>query len=257
MASLAASRLKYTTVRTYLSGLISAHVDFGLISVISDSDRVHRLFRGIKRTAGVHSLTPPKLPLTASVLRKLHAGLDPHNADHRVLAAAMWTGTAGLLRTGEFAFKPLSALLTAGQVTFRPTATPPAYLIRLEKSKTDPFRAGVTIKVTQRDAVKAITAYLSARPHLGNDDDPFFVTSAGTALSAVQLRSAITRLITLAGIDTTGTQGFSFRRGGATSLADAGTSDREIQVIGRWRSHVYARYVQVSDARIATAFAKV
>jgi hypothetical protein len=48
-------------------------------------------------------------------------------------------------------------------------------------------------------------------------------------------------------------KGHSFRRGGATSLAQAGVSDSVIKSIGRWKSHAYQLYVDVDLNIMSTA----
>lgn len=47
--------------------------------------------------------------------------------------------------------------------------------------------------------------------------------------------------------------GHSFRRGAATSAREAGLSDEEIQLLGRWKSDSYRLYIVTHPARILTA----
>ena len=42
----------------------------------------------------------------------------------------------------------------------------------------------------------------------------------------------------------------SFRAGGATNLANLGVPDYVIQIMGRWRSDAYKRYLHFSDSYI-------
>jgi hypothetical protein len=46
----------------------------------------------------------------------------------------------------------------------------------------------------------------------------------------------------------------SFRKGGATALAESGVPDRVIQELGRWKSFAYQRYVHSTDAALNKAF---
>ena len=44
----------------------------------------------------------------------------------------------------------------------------------------------------------------------------------------------------------------SFRIGGASAAAAAGISDSQIQILGRWSSDAYRRYIHVSDNQVRT-----
>lgn len=44
--------------------------------------------------------------------------------------------------------------------------------------------------------------------------------------------------------------GHSFRRGAATAAAEAGFTEYEIQLLGRWRSDAYKLYIESSRSRI-------
>ena len=45
----------------------------------------------------------------------------------------------------------------------------------------------------------------------------------------------------------------SFRIGGASAAASAGVSDSVIQILGRWSSDTYRRYLRLSDQLISNA----
>ena len=45
----------------------------------------------------------------------------------------------------------------------------------------------------------------------------------------------------------------SFRRGGATALAATGTPAHIIQIMGRWQSNAFIRYIEIPDEFIANA----
>lgn len=55
------------------------------------------------------------------------------------------------------------------------------------------------------------------------------------------------------GIWTAVHSGVSFRRGGATSYRRAGLSDREVQVLGRWKGSAYQRYLAENPESISAA----
>ena len=72
---------------------------------------------------------------------------------------------------------------------------------------------------------------------------PLFAFESGLPLTRAVLLSVTSHLLHCARVDTSSYDGVSFRRGGATFLSSAGVSDRLIQIMGRWQSYVYARYI--------------
>lgn len=249
----------HTTIKNYLSALASHHTDMGLASPIAGNRQLERVVRSVKRFQGLNSPVPPKFPLTVDVVRRISQWV-PDSLDGSMLRAAMWVGVAGLFRTGEFAIESAvrpdpHRLLTLSSVTFSASA-PKLVTVRLKQSKTDPFRAGVDVRVFLREAVEALSAYLKRRGNAGSED-PLFAWSNGHPLERSEIVDAVTRLLVRAGVDTSGHKGVSFRKGGASSLANAGVEDRIVKAMGRWRSWSYARYIHMSDTALATIFAKL
>ena len=191
--------LSFATIKHYLAGVSSSHTDLGLSSSIPSDDRIARVLRGVKLLRGARSALPPKLPITLSILRRLHDRLDPSLPDHRMLSAAMWLGTTALLRTGEFAIadatKPdAHRLLRLSDIS----SANGRYFLTLRASKTDPFRVGVTIPILSVEAVAALRRYLSRRPT--QRDGPLFVWSSGRPLSRADIVAFVSHLIDAAKI---------------------------------------------------------
>ena len=122
--------------------------------------------------------------------------------------------------------------------------TSAAYMkIHLEQSKTDPFRSGTDVIVSNKKAIHAMALYLSKRSHI-KGAQPLFIDGNHNALTVKTLVSATQYLLALAGIqDVQKYKGHSFRKGGATSLHVAGFSDSIIRIMGRWHSFAFARYI--------------
>jgi hypothetical protein len=173
------------------------------------------------------------------------------------MRAAMWLGTCGLLRGGEFLTKSTTTnVLQLRHLTFydadnsevdpiSDTRISPKYMsIRLEQSKTDPFREGVTVFVSNERAIGYMLQYLRHRG-AGLRRMPLFVDpSTGQALTAAALVKFTQGLMTQAKIPNADRfLGHSFRKGGATSLHEAGQPDSLIKTMGRWASFAFATYI--------------
>ena len=259
-----ASRLTYKTIRVYLHGIATTHVELGYANPLESGGTVWRMYTGVKRLQG-HSVARTRLPITVEILEQLERWQDVTTVDGRLLRAAMWLGTCGLLRSGEFASRGRdSVILRRDDLVFvddEGTESPLPLTkdtlshikLRLRQSKTDPFRRGVDVIVSQRRAMAAMLHYLTVVPSLGADD-PLFLMSSGRELTVSTLVSVTQALLSRAGIANAELyKGHSFRRGGATSLHLAGLPDTTIKAMGRWRSFAFAAYVDTPLTQLIEA----
>jgi hypothetical protein len=99
-----AETLKFSTIRNYLHGIATTHVEMGYKSPINESPLIWRMHKAIKRLQGANT-TMQRLPITVELLNQIDQHFDLRNESHRCTKAAMWLGTCGLLRSGEFAIK--------------------------------------------------------------------------------------------------------------------------------------------------------
>ena len=170
----------------------------------------------------------------------------------------MWLGTCGLLRAGEFVTKPTTRYnLKLQHLTFHDVnhnildphhlnndREYPHYMsVRLEQSKTDPFRQGTSVIISNSSAIDYMLVYLHRRnQRLARQ--PLFAGHDGQALSAAALVKFAQSLIQRANIPNAHLfLGHSFRKGGATSLHEAGHPDSLIKIMGRWASFAFATYI--------------
>ncbi|KAF5361332.1 hypothetical protein D9757_013548 [Collybiopsis confluens] len=153
VASLGDRALQPKTIKSYLSSICSLHVNAGLTFDACESPTVQRLIQGIKRYYGEKTRSP-KLPITAAIMAKLASsngallGWDQANFN-----AAYKLAWSGFLCCGEFTlgkrevFNP-AVHLTRHSVQFLPSFDNPSHIrLTLPKSKTDPFRKGVSILI--------------------------------------------------------------------------------------------------------------
>ena len=206
------------------------------------------LMKGIRRVYGDRT-RPRTLPVTYGVIARLRPLINYGNHNERMNIAAISIATGGLFRIGEVSVTPDEP---KRYPRMRDLSLFDSYLtIHLPRSKTDQFGDGVNVIVANPEAMSDLYRYLegcdlSARA----DDAPLFAWNDGRVLTRRALLSVATRLIQRAAIDLSKYQGISFRRGGATSLALAGRPDRIIKRLGRWKSHVFARYIETEDVAL-------
>jgi hypothetical protein len=191
-----------------------------------------------------------------SILSQIDKYFDVSNLHHLCIRAAMWLGTCGLLRAGEFTQKPgKKPALQLHHLTFhsqnndvldplRLNGAKPLYMsLRLDQSKTDPFRRGTNVVISNPRAIEYMLAYLQRRnQHLSRM--PLFAGADGQPLRTGALVTLAQDLIKRANIPNAHLfLGHSFRKGGATSLHEAGHPDSLIKLMGRWASFAFATYI--------------
>ena len=156
----------------------------------------------------------------------------------------------GLLRSSEYTSPKINAhnstTLMFEHVVASPSTT--MMFIRLQASKTDPFRKGVTIRLHRIDSpfcpVQAAQNFIRAHPsHRG----PFFQYQDGSFLTRNRLSAILQAAFPLC----TNINTHSFRIGGASIAAAHGIPDYVIQIMGRWSSDCFRQYIRLPDANLA------
>ena len=209
-----------------------------------------------------------RLPITRDILLRLLEFLDQRSYRGATLYAAFCLAFAAFLRIGEFTWEAhqwapgdsdfASWHATRRSIAFGPTDSddhhPDRLFFTLPTSKTDPFRQGVTITIAAANdsacAVSALHLLFTRWP--SPPETPLFTLrhwhhELGQNPTAFDRRTVVNELrgcLTSAGISG-GYSGHSFRRGAATSARMAGVADNDIQLLGRWRSDAYKRYIEV------------
>jgi hypothetical protein len=251
-----------STLRTYLSSLSSLHEEMGYPNLLDHKPLVNRCYKGIKKTIGVKSKLLRR-PITTAILAQMKTKLNSSFACTMFYAAAT-LATYALLRMGEFTVTTGKAqpnafkLLTLAQLALKTDqgqlvslSSPSLWSsvthmsLTLRTSKTDPFRQSVTIHIGHVIPVQAMLSYLRVHPCLHTSSSPLFVQSeTNHAPLTRDIMIHVTRLLLhMLGYNESEFHGHSFRKGGATSLANAGVAESVIQLVGRWLSDCYKLYV--------------
>ena len=77
------------------------------------------------------------------------------------------------------------------------------------------------------------------------------MTAGGKPLTRQYLVSSLSAILLKAGLDDSSYNTYSFRIGAATSAKEAGISDSQIQMLGRWRSEAYRIYIRTPREGLA------
>ena len=116
---------------------------------------------------------------------------------------------------------------------------------RLKQSKTDPFGRGADVVLGRTGCglcpVAAVLTYAAAR---GSKPGPFFVTSDARALIKQEFVCEIRKVLLRLGLPDNEYAGHSFRIGAV--------EDSTIQLLGRWQSAAFLRYIRTPHERLAS-----
>lgn len=260
-----ADKLRFSSIRNYLHGIATTQVEMGYPEPLLQHPLIWRTFKGIKRMQG-QQVVRKRLPITVNILTQIGHLFDTGNELHLCMRAAMWLGTCGLLRSAEFAVKQHTRhTLKLQHLTFHDDQSHeldplnlhgqvPAYMtLRVEVSKTDPFRKGTDVVISNARAIEYMLAYLQHR-NQSLARMPLFVGQDGQPLTAGALVKFTQDLIHRAHIPNSHLfLGHSFRKGGATSLHEAGHPDSLIKIMGRWSSFAFATYIETPLRMIIAA----
>ena len=161
------------------------------------------------------------------------------------------------LRSGELTVPTTATFdpawhLTPQDIMVDDKMEPTCLFVRIKGSKTDQTRQGITLCIgrTYNDLcpVAAVLAYLARRKV---DQRPLFKLDSGQPLTRPKLVDLVKLSIKQAGIDPSHYSGHSFRIGAATTAAANGIGDAVIQMLGRWSSDSYTRYIRIPRNHLA------
>jgi integrase len=257
-------KVQSSTIRSYLSAIRLFRIQAGFKDPFLDSHgtvfpQIGMILRGTRRVCpnGVQQRKPLTLDILIKLTDELRKGVFNPYIDSLMLTA-LTTAFWGFCRSGELFPNHFSPHLniTIADVTLDDDLA----VIHLKASKTDVERRGVDIRLFRtRTAVCAVTSlrrFLLLRP-INRSDTPLFCSPNGQPFTRRTFVSNLKHLLVRAGISPTSYSGHSLRIGAATSAAAAGIPDHLIQVLGRWSSLSYLRYIRIDSSIIQNAQVKI
>ena len=260
-ADMADNGLAAQTIKSYLAAIRNAQLSLGLPDPREQSSLpiLKRVQAGISRARlGRGHPSKVRLPMTAPLLRQIKHELERTSHPERiVLWAVSCTAFFGFFRLGELLvtsptdFNP-RLHLTWGDLAVDDLHAPRMVKFHLKRSKTDQLGRGVDVVMGRTNLdlcpVAAVLAYVANR---GDSRGPFFLTTTKSTLTKAVFVMELRKLIAALGLPDSNYTGHSFRIGAATSAALAGVEDSTIQLLGRWQSAAFLRYIRTPHERLA------
>ena len=255
LGHLGTRRITYETMKKYMCGIRSHHVDLSYSSQENEvfaHPLLQRICKGARRRQG-QAGRRERRPITRDVLLKMLARLDTNTPDGANMHAAFCLAFAGFLRVGEFTYTKADTqtddfgdwFVTRNHVSLgRDSLT-----LDIPASKTDTFRRGISIPIAAtNDAacpLKSLRHLFTEYPAKGGT--PLFQASGG--FSRQHVTTTLRRLLLDIGIKGR-FSAHSFRRGAATWAEIRGIPGDQIRALGRWRSDSYLLYIDRGPDRI-------
>ena len=245
------------TNKSYLTAVRNTQLSLGFPDPREQSSLpiLKRVQAGIARVRlGRGQPSRIRLPITAQILRQIKQELSRTAHPERLLLwAVCCTGfcrLGELLLSSQSAFTPRRHLAWGDMVVDNPqTASMVRY--HLKQSKTDQAGQGVDIILGRTGLdlcpVTAVLSYVAAR---GGRAGPFFLTTAGVPLTKQAFISELRKLLRTIGLPDESYAGHSYRIGAATFAALAGIENSTIQLLGRWQSSAFLRYIRTPQDRL-------
>ncbi|XP_021355998.1 uncharacterized protein LOC110452048 [Mizuhopecten yessoensis] len=250
--------LAYSTIKLYLCGIrfmcLKNDIPYPNNTNLC---RMHAVLGGVKRTR--RKVNRPRYPITFNILRDTCKYLrkNMNSFEDLMLETVCIVAFFAFLRCGEFTVNKqfdhninlcFNDLIIANEHV----------LLNLKKSKTDPFREGVTLKLFKNGSeicpYVACCKYMAARQCQNPaPDDPLFVIASGQALTRTVFIARFRHVLECLGINSDCYNGHSFRIGAATTSSLVYLPDHLIKVLGRWSSDAYCRYIRTPNSSIREA----
>ena len=233
------------SVKAYLSGLVSKlESDFPEVGEIRKSKLVKRTLKGcLKMLAKPIKRKDPLSIVDPVYFEKCYHHSTEH--DDFLFFTLLETGFHGLLRLGDLTFPDNPAKRDWRKVSRRSSLTlqPPQYTFILTTHKGDKTYEGNTILIRAfqecLNPFLFFSCYLSSRDLLFPAASPLWLTSAGKVPTRSFFMSRFRVFFSKA------YGGTSMRAGGATYLAQLGTSSSVIRAMGRWASDAWELYIRM------------
>ena len=241
IAELSLRGRSYHTIRHRLTILNSWHSDLGLdVSTFSER-HVRQMLRGFKHLYGIRSCSqklPITLPILHSLLEVLGQDFSLTSNKCATFAAAFTLTYSCLLHCGEFTwsvFDPSSTLQVSSVCWFQDHA-----VVRLPRSKTDPFSQGTDLVVPHLDSPACpFTALLAVCVSRSPRSPLFGLGDSSAPFTRSQFIAVLRSLLKQLGLPASAYASHSFRQGAASWASHIGAPAEVIQELGWWNSDCY------------------
>ena len=205
---------------------------------------IGRLWKVLSKITG--TVKPLKLPITWNLGTRIVDIFPAEWADSFVFGTLLLVGIAGLFRLGELTVKSRSSFVEAkvlkvAHVTFFDDCV----RIWLPFSKVDPYGNGYPVYIPRHKnpkycPVERLKCLVKGKA----PTDYLFTWPTGVLISRRAFLTMLNKGLRMLHIDPKQYAGHSLRRGGAFTALRNGVPHPLIQVLGRWSSAAFLRYLQ-------------
>ena len=246
--------LSYSTIKLYLCGIRYMYLRHGKSNPLEQHGKplpgLKTILAGVKKDQSSRTKRvrlPIDVEMLANMCSVLDSGLFGPFTD-AMLKAACTMAFFGFLRCGEFTVDCERKFDAENNLCITDLEIDDKLLrITLKKSKTDPFRRGITIPIYANDTltcpVQAMKMYLSYRKVRSPYILPLFIDNDNNALSRTFFISKVKIMLDKLGFNSEHYNGHSFRIGAATTGSAVRLEDHLLKTLGRWSSNCYTTYI--------------
>ncbi|KAL0150468.1 hypothetical protein M9458_054285 [Cirrhinus mrigala] len=243
--------LQASSIKGYLSGIQFFHkLLYGSPSPHITNSQTSLLIKGIQKTQP--NRPDPRQPITLKILTKCISTLRKgYHSIHtaRTLDAMFILAFFGFLRCSELA-------ITSGfNPAIHPTISDLAVLdgetisYFIKQSKTDQTKKGHFIYIFNLQSpiqpFQALLAFLQLRKSQSKlPSDPLFTDDFNRPATRFWFQKHLKSVLLLSGTPADNFSSHSFRIGAATTAAQKGLSQQQIQALGRWSSEAFKSYIR-------------
>ena len=233
--------LSASSIRTHLSALAYSHRMAGYLSP-TDSFLISKMLRG---AANISPRTDLRFPITLPILISLLnivPSLAPSKYHASLFAAMFSTAFYGFLRCGEMCQSPNNLQFHQLFVSQTPSYAEIIFTKFKHNVSNKPFITRIN-STPENCPVRVLQQYLKCRgPQVG----PLFCLADATPISRFTFTKFLKSCLQLLRLPCEHYKSHSFRIGAATHALLLGKSEPEIQVLGRWSSPTFRKYIRVA-----------
>ncbi|KAL0152549.1 hypothetical protein M9458_052272, partial [Cirrhinus mrigala] len=249
--------LQASSIKGYLSGIQFFHkLLYGSPSPHITNSQTSLLIKGIQKTQP--NRPDPRQPITLKILTKCISTLRKGYHSIRTLDAMFILAFFGFLRCSELA-------ITSGfNPAIHPTISDLAVLdgetisYFIKQSKTDQTKKGHFIYIFNLQSpiqlFQTLLAFLQLRKSQSKlPSDPLFTDNFNRPATRFWFQKHLKSVLLLSGTPADNFSSHSFRIGAATTAAQKGLSQQQIQALGRWSSEAFKSYIRSDRSLIKEA----
>jgi hypothetical protein len=231
--------LSSSTIIGYVSAISFLHRINGLKDC-TQSFIVKKTLQGLRKQ---EYKKDTRLPITKDIVRKICevAPMVLQNAyDVQLIRAFSLVAFYGFFRIGELVTKNSENVVQLSSVQF----SNDLMSITIPRSKASLFPEVVNIRNQSPSCMCPINVTKMFLSRRGDTEGPLFAHPDGTPFTYTYIKRILTTILSFLGLDLSRYKGHSFRIGAATEAANAGFSDAQIRLMGRWKSDAFKRYIR-------------